>query len=212
MSTTIFECEQGSQEWFDARKGIPTASEFHTVMASSKGGGQSVTRQKYLYQLAGEIVTGEAFAEGYSNAAMERGKAMEAEARSAYAVITDSDLRRVGFVTNDGLIKGRTIGCSPDCLIGNDGAAEFKTQVPHLLIPRLLGGEFPSEHACQCQSIIWVAELKWIDLNVYWPKLPMFRRTVKRDDNYIARLKVGLETFFADLDEIVDKIRRYGKE
>jgi hypothetical protein len=55
----IIDCEQGSPEWFAARAGIPTASEFHTVMAVGKQGGKSVTRVAYLNKLAGEILTGE---------------------------------------------------------------------------------------------------------------------------------------------------------
>jgi hypothetical protein len=30
----IINCDQGEPEWFTARAGIPTASEFHTVMAA----------------------------------------------------------------------------------------------------------------------------------------------------------------------------------
>ena len=48
----IIDCEQGSPEWFSARSGIPTASEFHTVMAKGKGGGESLTRKTYLLKLA----------------------------------------------------------------------------------------------------------------------------------------------------------------
>jgi hypothetical protein len=62
----IIECEQGSPEWFAARAGIPTASEFHTVMAVGPKGGKSVTRVDYLNKLAGEILTGEPMA-SYSN-------------------------------------------------------------------------------------------------------------------------------------------------
>jgi hypothetical protein len=71
-------------EWFAARAGIPTASEFHTVLAVGKQGGKSVTRVAYLNKLAGEILTGEPMP-SYSNADMERGKIMEDEARDLYA-------------------------------------------------------------------------------------------------------------------------------
>ena len=52
----IIDCEQGSPEWFKARAGIPTASEFHTVLAKGKGGGESLTRKTYLLKLAGEML------------------------------------------------------------------------------------------------------------------------------------------------------------
>src|SRR5690606_15392353 len=34
----VFDCQQGTADWFEARKGIPTASEFSTVMAEGKEG------------------------------------------------------------------------------------------------------------------------------------------------------------------------------
>ncbi len=67
MSLEIFECEQNSPEWYQARMGIPTASQFSTVlMTKGVKGGVSKTRQTYLYKLAGEILTGESM-ENYSN-------------------------------------------------------------------------------------------------------------------------------------------------
>ena len=79
----IVDCEQGSEAWFRARMGIPTASEFATVMAKGRDGGASKTRAKYMRQLAGEIITGEPM-ESYSNGHMERGKEWEPDARDAY--------------------------------------------------------------------------------------------------------------------------------
>lgn len=170
-------------------------------------------RTRYLYNLASEIITGNPIPEGYKNADMDRGNQIEPEAASAYSVISGNEITRVGFVTNDGLIKGRIIGCSPDALIRNDGGAEFKSQQPDLLIHRLLeGGDIPSEHKDQVQGCMWVCERKWWDIAVFWPGLPLFRRTVKRDESHIARLRIGVESFFSDLDTVVAKLRAYGKE
>jgi len=62
----VHDVEQGSEEWFKVRAGMPTASEFATVMASGRGGGDSKTRRTYMLKLAGEILTGEP-KENYSN-------------------------------------------------------------------------------------------------------------------------------------------------
>src|SRR5271154_2311965 len=93
----IVECEQSSGDWFRARAGIPTASEFSAVLANGKGGGESKTRRAYMLRLAGEIITGE-IAETYCSADMERGRIMEPEARDMYAFTRKTDLRRVGFI------------------------------------------------------------------------------------------------------------------
>src|SRR6185503_15969852 len=91
--------EQGTPEWFQARLGIPTASEFDTVLATGRGGGESKTRRTYLYKLAGEILTGEPMY-SFQNDHMQRGKEMESEARDMYVFLSDHELRQVGFIRN----------------------------------------------------------------------------------------------------------------
>lgn len=200
----IIECEQGSADWFRARAGMPTASEFSTVMAKGRDGGDSKTRRTYMLKLAGEILTGEPM-ENYTNAHMERGKIMEDEARDLYSFMADCDPLRVGFIVNG------PKGCSPDSLIGDKGMVEIKTQLPHLLIETLLKGEFPSEHKAQCQGGLWVADREWIDIAVYWPKLPLFVKRAYRDEAYIAQMAKAIDQFNAELAETVDRIRSLGQ-
>lgn len=199
MSLRILDMPQGSAEWFAVRAGIPTASEFATVMA--KGEGKS--RRTYLLKLAGEILTGEP-ADSYSNAHMERGKVMEDEARDLYAFMTDVEPQRVGFIVN-----GRT-GCSPDSLIGDNGGLEVKTKLPHILIDILLRDEMPAEHKAQVQGCLWVTEREQWDFIAYWPKLPLFAKRVYRDESYIKTLAGEVARFNDDLDAIVAKLRAYG--
>lgn len=199
----IINCEQGTEEWFRVRAGMPTASEFATVMASGRGGGESKTRRTYMLKLAGEIITGEP-AESFTNAHMERGKVMEAEARDWYAFQYNVEPERVGFIVNG------PKGCSPDSLLGADGMLEIKTALPHILIEKLLKGEFSPEHKAQCQGALWVAEREWIDLVTYWPRLPPLVVRAQRDELYIAALSKGVSDFNAELQEVVEQIRAYG--
>lgn len=201
----IIDCEQNSEEWLKARMGIPTASEFSTVMAKGRGGGDSKTRQTYLYKLAGEIITGQPM-ESFSNAHTDRGHAMEAEARSAYELIADVDCQPVGFIRS-----GRK-GASPDSLVGDVGLVEIKTKLPHLVIEALLRGEFPPEHKAQCQGQLWVSEREWVDIAVYWPGMPLFVTRAWRDEPYIRELSAGIDQFNAELDMIVDRVRAYGRK
>jgi hypothetical protein len=142
-------------------------SEASTVLAKGRGGDESKTRRTYLLKLAGEILTG-APMENYTNGHMERGKAMEAEARDLYAYYHELTADQIGFIKN-----GRA-GCSPDSLIGENGLLEIKTTFPHLLLDILLRQEFPPQHKAQCQGALWIAEREWIDLAIYWPGLPLF--------------------------------------
>lgn len=201
----LFDCEQTSPEWYAARMGIPTASEFAVVMRTSgrAADGSSEERRKYLYTLAGEIITGEP-TEGYSNSHMDRGKAMEAEARSLYAFICDDPIQQVGFIRN-----GQK-GASPDSLVGDRGGLEIKTKLPHLMVETILKDDFPPMFMAQCQGNMWVAERDWWDLQIFWPRMPLFAKRIFRDDAYIAKLSAAVDKFNAELAEVVEKVRRYG--
>lgn len=200
----IIDCEQNSPEWFAARRGIPTASKFATVMAVGKQGGKSVTRVEYLNKLAGEILTGEPMA-NYRNEDMERGHEQEDEARDLYAFMQEVEPRRVGFVRN-----GQK-GCSPDSLVGENGGLEIKSALAHIQVERLLRGTLPPEHKAQVQGSLWICEREWWDFCSYSPKLPLLRVRVTREEDYIKKLANEVELFNIELQQTVDYIRRYGR-
>lgn len=200
MAVEIFNIAQGSAEWFECRRGIPTASKFQCLLADSK---DRVGRTSYLRQLAGERITGEP-AETYKNDNMARGNAMEEEARNYYALMTGAEPQLVGFMRNGAK------GASPDSLIGNDGMVEIKTQIPALLIATIEKDEFPNVHKAQTQGGLWVAEREWIDLIIYWPRMPTFIKRAYRDIAYIATLARAVAEFNEDLEALVDRIKRYG--
>lgn len=200
----IINCEQNSPEWYAARLGIPTASEFHTVLAVGKNGGKSVGRVSYLNKLAGEILTGDQMP-SYSNDDMERGKLMEDEARDLYTFTAEEPLSRVGFIRNG------KCGCSPDSLVGDKGGLEIKSAAAHVQIARLLADELPSEHKAQVYGSMWVCEREWWDFMSYCPKLPPFIKRVYRDEAYITKLAREVDLFNTELQQTVKYIRRYGK-
>lgn len=200
----IIDCEQGSAQWFAARAGIPTASEFSTVMAKGRDGGASITRAKYMRRLAYELYSGEPAPEGYSNAHMERGRDMEDEARRLYAFMEDATPERVGFVR-----AGRA-GCSPDSLIGAAGGLEIKTAIPEVQIERLQRGTLPTEYRAQVQGSLWLTGRDWWDFCSYWPKLPPLIIRVQPDRAYIADLASAVDAFNEELDAMVESLRRYG--
>lgn len=196
MELEIFNCDQNSTEWFEARRGVVTASRFSDVLAK----GQGITRRKYLLSLAGEAITGEC-AESFSNAHTERGHAMEEEARDMYAFQHDVEPVTVGFMR-----RGRA-GASPDRLIGSDGLLEVKTKLPHLQLDVLDKGKLPSEHVAQVQGQLMVSGRDWCDFVSFWPKLPLFCIRVERDDKYIETLNQAIADFVGELDEYIN---RYG--
>lgn len=232
----VFNCEQGSAEWFSCRAGIPTASMFSVVMsegrpdghlpthimdamvksgctaeqlasavkaAKRKYGNASQVRKQYMRELAGEILTEEC-TESYSNAHMDRGKVMEDDARRLYAFIADADPVQVGFIRN-----GQK-GASPDSLVGDNGGLEIKTALPHIQIDRLERDRLPPEHVAQVQGGLWVAEREWWDFVSFWPKLPMLKVRVYRDEPYIKTMSDEINRFNDELAALVERVRAYG--
>lgn len=196
----IIDCDQGSDEWIQARLGIVTASEFASVMAKGRGGDESKTRRTYMLKLAGEILTGEP-QERYSNGYMERGHVMEPDARNMYAFMKGVEPELVGFMK-----RGR-FGASPDSLIQENGLLEIKSKAPHLMLDVLERGVMPSEHIPQVQGQLMVSGRDWCDFVAYWPKLPIFIKRVERDEIYIRNLRQGLDDFIGELDDIVKRYR-----
>lgn len=195
----VFDFEQGEEEWFKARMGIPTASKFATVMAKGEG----KTRSEYMRKLAGEILTGEP-QEAFSNGHTDRGNAMEDEARQHYAFVEVAEIQRVGFIRNGNK------GASPDSLVGNNGGLEIKTALPHIQIDRLERDRLPPEHKAQVQGNLWLSEREWWDFVSYWPKLPILTVRVYRDEDYIKTMADEIDRFNDELAALVERIRHYG--
>jgi hypothetical protein len=197
----VFTCEQGTPEWHACRAGIPTASEFATVLMQGKKKGEpSVTRRKYMYTLIGERMTGQPSEELYVNRHMQRGKALEPEARRLYCFARDVEPELVGFIRNG------EKGCSPDSLVGQNGMVEIKTRLPHLQIELLLDKRVPAEHECQLQGSLWVAEREWIDFVSYWPGLEPYIERVYRDEVKIKSIELGVEMFNNEMAEVMAKL------
>ena len=78
----LINCEQGSQEWLDARCGLITASMFKEIRAKLKNGDYSAAAKQYAFRLACERISGELLSEDkFETWEMRRGHELEPEAR-----------------------------------------------------------------------------------------------------------------------------------
>jgi putative phage-type endonuclease len=160
--------QQRSEEWFRARAGKFSGSRFADLMAVTRSG-PSASRRNLLATLAVERLTGTCV-ETYTNAAMERGTALEAEARDAYAFDQSVAVVEVGFITHP---KYPFIGVSPDGLVGDDGMVELKapaSMAKHL--DALRTNAHAAEYRWQLQGQLLVAERDWVDAVSYDPRFP----------------------------------------
>ena len=186
----IHDIEQGSAEWHACRMGIPTASEFSKIITPT--GRASTQAEKYQAKLLAEWALGWREDDGLDdNYWIERGKALEPDARKYYAFFTDCEPQKVAFVYRD---DSRMIGASPDSLVGEHGLLEIKCPAPHTHIGYLAKGILPSVYRMQIQGQMWITGRKWADFLSYYPDLPPFLYRVEPD----AKIFAAFESFIAN--------------
>ena len=202
----IHDCEQGSEQWKSLRSGLPTASNFSSLITSK--GEPSKSLAGYALTLAGELFAGKPLETWEGNVWTERGKELEAEAIRLYEFAHDATVDRVGFITDD----ARQAGCSPDGLVGNDGMVEIKCLKPENHIKAILyfqdKGKCPTDHVQQTQGQMLIADRYWCDLIFYHPDLPLLVIRQLPDENIQNALIEGISNVTAERDRIVDALRR----
>jgi putative phage-type endonuclease len=192
---------QGGDDWMKARAGIPTASNFDKIITTK--GEQSKQRQKYMYQLAAERITG-AKEETYQNGAMQRGVLMEEEARRMYELMTGYTVTQVGLCYPD---ERKLYGCSPDGLIGDEGMVEIKCPTSAIHVGYLLEGIFPVDYFQQVQGQLAVTGREWADFFSFYSGLKPLLIRVTPDKKFIKALNEELSIFCTELETITKKIK-----
>jgi hypothetical protein len=187
----IHDVAQGSDEWRELRAGIPTASNASRIVTA--GLKVSAASRKYVCWLIAESIIGPC--DECDTKFMQRGSDMEAEAIRWYEWDQDVKVKRVGFITVD----DGTFGCSPDGLVGDDGGLEIKCPGAGVHVENILG--MSTQYMPQVQACMWVCERDWWDLLSFNPRMPRVIVRVKRDDEYISRLRAALDVFIPSLAE-----------
>jgi hypothetical protein len=194
----IHDMEQGSPEWFEARLGKVTGSNFGTAIAKPGS-----TRTLYMRRLIAERLTGMPQVT-YKNANMERGTELEPAAREYYAAINDCIIKEVGFIE-----VNENTGVSPDGLIGEDGGLEIKCPLPSTHIEYILGDREIACYRPQVQGCMWATDRKWWDFVSYCPEVtqrPIWIHRVERDFVYMADMTTKLNKFVAEMEKKINLI------
>lgn len=198
--------EQGTQEWLNDRSTVITASMMGTVMAKGRGSAPSITRTKYMRNLANAIVTGNPAPEGYKNAAMQEGNDREPESRDYYGMISRNTVTEHGLIYLD---ENKRIGASVDGLINDDGNLELKNPNLETHLGYLLDGGLPTAYVKQVQAQLWVTGREYCDFVSYHPDAfkMMHRFRVERDEAMIRLIKTASFLFIAELDQMVETFK-----
>lgn len=186
----IYNMDQGSPEWKLIRMGIPTASEFGTIMTGPSRQ-FSAGAHKYACQKVAEMITGIEQGSDYISAAMENGHIVEQEAADSYEWLNEVKTQKIGFVTDD----NGFYGCSPDRFVGEYGTVEIKSMNAADMIPYLINRNIAKHHIPQIQGGLLTTGRLWCDWHLYNPDMPRLTIRTWRNERYIADLRKDLEMF-----------------
>jgi len=184
---------QGSEEWLELRKSVFTASSMGLwITADSRSKTQEKAALTAIKKKLAEYAGCE-LKPTYPDWNMERGTALEPEARQFYSDETGNKVEEVGFVLHD----NERMGCSPDGFIDDrKGMLQIKCPSPdtHLgyLIESLVSGPFlPDTNKVQLHFEMAITGAKYNDYYAYCPGLPSMLYRVQRDD-YTESVLSGL--------------------
>jgi hypothetical protein len=203
----IVECLQRTPEWWLARKGVPTASAFDRIVTPKKFE-RSTSRTGYACQLVAERFD-KFYSQSpeYQSVAMAEGIRLEPEARAYYEFHRNVDVQEIGFAMTD---DGR-FGCSPDAMVGTEGALELKAPQPATHVRYLHAGGLPDEYRPQCEGHLIVTGRPWVDFLSYCPGLPpLLVRLEPNEKTEILRKE--LEEFWGLYQEILARVEARHRE
>lgn len=200
----LLKCVQYSPEWFEARAGMPTASELHNLITPEWKPKTGETPATYLAAKCAEKWIGGALP-GFTSFATEFGNIVEEQAIPWFALEYDVDIKRGAFITTD---DGK-FGCSPDGLIeGRETGLEIKCPQPPAHFKYLIEGELPKQYAAQVHGSMYATGYaEWIFLS-YRELSPNLVIKVKRDEAIIKKIDAVVRDFNERLDEAFAKLKR----
>lgn len=219
QSPIVIACEQGSAEWFNARAGVLTASEFKhfrsdNLMSRASGRykagdykdeARKIIRRKAFERLSGKVLQGKEF----ETFAMRRGHELEPAARELHERRFGVMVDRAGFVTTaDGLFGG-----SADGFIGDDEGTEYKCLVDADEMLVIYQEDDISSFIDQCQGCMWITGRKRWHFGLYCPDLAVCGMDLKiimvdRDDDFINALEADMVKANRAVDALVAELKK----
>lgn len=211
----LVQCKQGTPEWFAARAGVITASNFSAarefLKASKKDEAPKPSQKNidYAYRVAVERIYGQTTDDTYQTFEMRRGTDLEPFARIAYEASTGNLAEESGVVLTD----DKLFGYSTDGLVGSDGLIEIKCPNSARKICEMHINQDLSEYIDQIQGGMWITGRKWCDFVMYAPQLEsvgkhLFIKRIERDDNYIELLEQDLWGFAKRVQSHVETLTK----
>jgi putative phage-type endonuclease len=201
----IYNIEQHSEAWHEARCGRVTGTRFKNLVSKET----TDSYKDLVTNIACEIITGEA-EETYVSPAMQYGIETEPEARREYETITDAIVTQVGFVIPDEEHKYHNwIGISPDGLLPDDGILEIKCPLARTHFEYIERGVLPAEYRYQVQGQLFVTGFNYCHFMSYVPGMKPFIIEVLPDAELFELFNQRLDKLILEVEEKLTKYQNY---
>lgn len=196
----LIEVEQGTPDWFKARLGKWTASNFSKLLSPT--GKISTQSKDMVNKLVSELLTGE-YEETYKSDAMQRGNDLENDALEFVNFTHGYDFKAVGFADSE-----LGYGASPDALdLDKKIGLELKCPIAKTQVKYLRAGVLPNEYFSQVQgSMLVTGYSEWV-FCAYHPLMKPLVLTIKRDNEYIGKLRGMLIASCAEIQKITNELK-----
>lgn len=193
---------QYSPEWWEARRGKPSASNFKRIITPKKME-LAAGAETYIDELIAEVIHMDPnfLSERPQSRAMEEGTRREPESRRWYEMDCGLTVQQIGGCETD---DGR-FWCSPDALVGDDGILELKNPDGNTQVAYLRAGTLPDEYRAQCHGHLLISGRQWCDFVSYVPMYPAFKVRVEKDE-FTVKLAAALDLFYVRYAEAKAKV------
>jgi YqaJ-like recombinase protein len=193
---------QLNPDWLQARCTFATGSRVKDIVARKQNGDPTAKYEQYKDHLMAERLTGrpQGIRKIYS---LEERRDLEPEARLAYELFHNQDVREVGFIHHPFIEK---FGCSPDGLCGDDGMIEIKCLDATTHIKLWEGDEsIVEEYKPQIVSGLACTNREWLDFVSYCPQMLDVEKQLKvlrfrRNEDEISKLECSVKKFLTEVD------------
>ena len=148
--------EQGTDEWFSARLGIPTASKFGCIVSGTAcSDSWRKDKSSYIYELVEDVLY--PAPKNYQSEYMQGGTEGESSVVARYELESFKEFDKVGFIFGN---EAKDHGASPDGVCYQNGQIIGGIEAKHPKLSTFLKwkdkGGIPNEHKAQVYGSLWM--------------------------------------------------------
>jgi len=194
---------QGSPEWHSALLGNMGATGLKKIITSK--GERSESREKYLWELAEEHLSGERVS-NFQTYWTKRGLRLEPEAREVFEGITGYKVEEVAMIYPD---EKKETHISPDGIMEDiKKGLEIKCLSLEVFDKYKSKGVLPTEFRLQIQGSLAVTSWDSWYFFLYYPELTPMLLEIERDEPFIKLIKAETNIFLRDLKTLIERLKK----